>query len=112
MFIGSVFIMVIFDMMNIMVHRVDDVYISTDILYSALFMGSCMCILEIFMHYNHTSHFETNTFVFFIMFALFTVFLSRKHHSVALTTSDQILKKSKNKDVKKLANQIIQTQEK
>ena len=34
------------------------------------------------------------------------------HHSTALTTSNKIYKRTKNKDVKKLAKEIIDTQEK
>ena len=33
------------------------------------------------------------------------------HHSTALTTSNQIMKKTKDKKIKKLANEIIETQE-
>lgn len=127
MFIGSIIIGIFLNGMNILAYNFDDLYFSAPTLvYSALLMASNMCILETFMYYNMHGKFKTYIFLFFAFFSLFCVFLLRKqigvndkgylkrmisHHSTAITTSKEIIKKTNNKKVENLAKNIIRTQE-
>lgn len=126
MFFGSIFIGVFLNAMNILANKFDDLYFSAPtLIYSALLMASNMCILEILMYYDMHKDFKLYLFVFFILFSLFCVFLLRQqigvndngylkrmisHHSTAITTSKEILKKTNNIQVAKLAQNIISTQ--
>jgi hypothetical protein len=89
-------------------------------------MGLYMVLLEIMMHDHHYSVFSINYYVICgILLALF-IYLYRtqkyitekqylkemiEHHSMALLTSNQILEKTDNYNVTKLAKNIIQKQE-
>jgi hypothetical protein len=126
MFFGSIFIGVFLNAMNILANKFDDLYFSAPtLIYSALLMASNMCILEIFMYYDMHKDFKLYLFICFILFSLFCVFLLRQqigvndngylkrmisHHSTAITTSKEILKKTNNIQVAKLAQNIISTQ--
>ncbi len=125
MFFGSIFIGIFFNGMNILAHRLSDIYISKTLIYIALLMASNMCILEILMYYYHTTYNKINFMILFIMFSVIMIIMLRKqyfindndylkrmisHHSTALTTSYKIKEKTKNDKVKKLANDIIITQ--
>ena len=85
-----------------------------------------MCILEILMFYDHAGKFNVKLFLLFMIFSIIVVLMLRtqflvgdddwlkrmiSHHSTALTTSHKIQKRTKNKKIKKLANEIIETQE-
>jgi hypothetical protein len=126
MFIGSLFIGTYLNGMNLLIYRFNDLYISKTLVYSALLMASNMCILEIIMHYNMTNKFMVNLFIIFIILSIMIVILLREqifiedgdwlkrmisHHSTALTTSHKIKNKTKNIKIKKLAIDIINTQE-
>lgn len=124
MFIGS-FIIQYFIMPPIMVN--DWNYITNNIgkAYLATFMALCMVILEVMMHDHQYHVLSLNWYVIlFALLALFT-YLYRKqiaiddkqylegmieHHSMALFQSDEILKKTDDYEVAKLAKNIIQTQ--
>lgn len=124
MFIGS-FIVQYFLMPPIMVNKF--VYITNNIgkAYLATIMALFMVLIEVMMHDHHYHTLSINWYV--ILLALLALFgyLYRKqiaindkqylegmieHHSMGLFMSEEILKKTDNYDVAKLAKNIIQTQ--
>ena len=128
MFFGSIFIGVFLNAMNILANKFNDLYFDAPtLIYSALFMASNMCILEIIMHYYMHHKFELYLFIFFCFFFFFCIFLLRyqlavnekgylkrmiSHHSTAITTSKEILKKTNNLQVADIAQNIINNQKK
>jgi len=85
-----------------------------------------MCILEILMFFGHSGIFGIKFILPFIVLSILLVIILRtqflvsnkewlkrmiSHHSTALTTSHQILKKTKNEKIRKLATDIVETQE-
>ena len=127
MFIVMVIIGMLFNPMNILAYRFSDLYISQTLFYGGLLMASNMMWAHEIVHYLSMAHF--NIFVFFIGIILsisISIILLRRqlfvddkqwlkrmisHHSTALTTSHKIYKKTNNLKVKKLAKEIIDTQE-
>jgi len=125
MFVGS-FIIQYYLMSPIMVSN--RIYITNNIgkAYIATIMGLFMILLEVMMHDHQYHVFSFNFYIIlFALLALF-VYLYRKqvaindkqylegmieHHSMALLTSEEILKKTDNYYVTKLAKNIIQQQE-
>jgi hypothetical protein len=124
MFIGS-FIVQYFLMPPIMVNKTS--YITNNIgkAYLATIMGLFMVIIEVMM-FDHQYHvLSVNRYaILFALLAIFT-FLYRnqtaindkqylegmiEHHSMAVFQSQEILKKTDNYDITKLAKNIIQTQ--
>ena len=124
MFIGS-FIVQYFLMPPIMVNKLS--YITNNIgkAYLATIMGLFMVLIEVMMH-DHQYHILSLNW-YAILFALLAIFtyLYRKqiaindkqylegmieHHSMGIFQSEEILKKTDNYDVAKLAKNIIQTQ--
>lgn len=127
MFVGSVIIGIFLNGMNILAYRYDDLYLSLTLIYSALLMASNMCILELLMYYSHTGKMNWALLIAFIVLTGGLIYALRQqicvnddqwlkrmisHHSTALTTSHKIYKKTRNDDVKRLAKEIIDTQEK
>ncbi len=128
MFVGSIIIGLYLNGMNILAYRFNDLYFSSKtLIYSGLLMASNMCILEVFMSYNHSGKFDVNALLLFVSMSVILVLMLRNqflvsdndwlkrmisHHSTALTTSHNIVKITKNKKLKKLAKDIIDTQEK
>lgn len=126
MFIGSFIIGIYFNAMNFLANQYKDIYFySNTLIYSALLMASNMCILEIFMYFGYHFELHYKLLIFFIILSVLLFLALRyqvgvndnnwlkrmiSHHSTALTTSKQILKKTKNKEVEKLAKNIIRTQ--
>jgi len=124
MFIGS-FIVQYFIMPPIMVNKIS--YITNNIgkAYLATIMGLFMVLIEVMMHDNQYNILSINWYTILLaLLALFT-YLYRKqiaindkqylegmieHHSMAVFQSEEILKKTDNYDVAKLAKNIIQTQ--
>jgi hypothetical protein len=124
MFVGS-FIIQYFLMPPIMVS--ETTYITNNIgkAYMAVIMGLFMVVLEIMMHDHQYNILSLNLYaIFMAMLALF-VYLYRKqvaiddkqylegmieHHSMGIFTSEEILKKTDNYEVAKIAKNIIQTQ--
>lgn len=124
MFIGS-FIVQYFLMPPIMVNKFT--YITNNIgkAYLATIMGLFMVLIEVMMHDHQYHVLSLNWYaILFALLAMFT-YLYRKqiavndkqylegmieHHSMALFMSDEILKKTDNYDVAKLAKNIIQSQ--
>ncbi len=124
MFIGS-FIVQYFFMPPIMVSKFT--YITNNIgkAYLSTIMGLFMVLIEVIMH-DHQYHVLSINFyaILFALLALFT-YLYRKqiaindkqylegmieHHSMALFQSAEILKKTNNYHIAKIAKNIIQTQ--
>jgi Ca2+/Na+ antiporter len=124
MFIGS-FIIQYFIMPPIMVNKIS--YITNNIgkAYLATIMGLFMVLIEVMMHDHQYNILSINWYTILLaLLALFT-YLYRKqiaindkqylegmieHHSMAVFQSEEILKKTDNYDVAKLAKNIIQTQ--
>lgn len=123
-----VLIGIFFNPMNILVFRLSDLYFSLTLFYGGLLMASNMIWAHEIYHYFSMNKF--NIYVFFIGILLsvsVSVLLLRSqflvddtqwlkrmisHHSTALTTSHNIYNKTNNVELKKLAKDIIQTQEK
>jgi len=113
--------------MNLLAFRFNDLYMSLTLFYGGLVMAANMIWGHTLIHYFSKGHFNiTNFLVGLVTSVLITVFLLRNqfmiddrqylrrmisHHSTALTTSHRISKKTNNKIVKKLADDIIETQE-
>ena len=126
MFIGSLIIGIYFNAMNFLAYKYNDIYFySNTLIYSALLMASNMCVLEIFMYFGYHFELHYKLLIFFIIFSIILVLMLRfqvgvndnnwlkrmiSHHSTALTTSKQILDKTKNKKIEKLAKSIIRSQ--
>jgi hypothetical protein len=127
MFIVMVIIGMLFNPMNILAYRFSDLYISLTLFYGGLLMASNMMWAHEIVHYLSMGHF--NIFVFSIGIILSNIisvlllqqqlFVDDKqwlkrmisHHSTALTTSHKIYNKTSNPELKKLAKDIIITQE-
>ena len=128
MFIVMVIIGVLFNPMNILAYRFSDLYFSQTLFYGGLLMASNMMWAHEIVHYLSMGHF--NMLVFFVGIILsigVSILLLRQqllvddkqwlrrmipHHSTALTTSHKIYNKTSNLKLKKLAKEIIDTQEK
>jgi len=127
MFVVMVIVGILFNPMNILAYRINDLYISTTLFYSGLLMASNMIWAHEIIHYLSMGHF--NIYVFFIGI-LFSILVSLAllrsqfmvddnqwlrrmigHHSTALTTTHKIYNKTNNPKIKKLATRIINTQE-
>jgi 4-amino-4-deoxy-L-arabinose transferase-like glycosyltransferase len=125
MFVGS-FIIQYYLMSPIMVSN--RIYITNNIgkAYIATIMGLFMVLLEVMMHDHQYHVFSTNFYIILAALLALFVYLYRKqvaisdtqylkgmieHHSMALLPSEEILKKTDNYDVAKLAKNIIQQQE-
>jgi hypothetical protein len=124
MFIGS-FIVQYFIMPPIMVNKIS--YITNNIgkAYLATIMGLFMVLIEVIMHDHQYNVLSINWYTILLaLLGLFT-YLYRKqiaindkqylegmieHHSMAVFQSEEILKKTDNYHLAKLAKNIIQTQ--
>ena len=125
MFVGS-FLIQYFLMPPIMVNN--SLYITNNIgkAYMSVIMALLMGILEVMMHDHQYHVLSLNLYAFIIAGLALFVYLYRKqvyindkqylegmieHHSMGLLTSEEILKKSDNYNVVKIAKNIIQTQQ-
>lgn len=124
MFIGS-FIIQYFLMPPIMVNKYTYVTNNIGKAYMSVIMGLCMVFIEVMMH-DHSYHvFSLYWYISLILLIAIFIYLYRRqiaikdkqylegmieHHSMALLTSEEILKKTDNYDIAKLAKNIIQTQ--
>jgi hypothetical protein len=122
MFIGMFLIHYIF-MSYIHINRTEDFTNSIGKLYITIIIGLCMVILDICT----TPKFDKQHFFFFLFLTLVIIFFYKiqfgmgeknylremiEHHSMAVLTSKNILEKTKNPEVIKLATTILTTQEK
>ena len=128
MFIVMVIVGMLFNPMNILAYRLSDLYISQTLFYGGLLMASNMIWAHEIVHYLSMKHFNIFIFSFGIFLSIsVSIFLLRtqflvndkqwlkrmiSHHSTALTTSHKIYNKTTNNKLKKLAKEIINTQEK
>lgn len=93
--------------------------------YLAAIMGLFMILVEVVMHDHQYSVMSTYTYLWVIALLALFIYLYRKqigindkqylegmieHHSMALLTSEEILNKTDDYNVAKLAKNIIQTQ--
>ena len=127
MFIIMVIIGMLFNPMNILAYRIDDLYISLTLFYGGLLMASNMIWGHEIIHYLSMGHFNIYIFSIGIILSIFVsiVLLRRQllvednqwlkrmisHHSTALTTTHNIYNNTNNPKLKKLAKEIIDTQE-
>ena len=128
MFLVMVIVGILFNPMNILAFRFSDLYISQTLFYGGLLMASNMMWAHEIVHYISMGHFNMFVFLIGIILSLIvSIFLLREqflvndeqwlkrmisHHSTALTTSHKIYNRSNNLKLKKLAKEIIDTQEK
>ena len=128
MFIVMVVIGMLFNPMNILAYRFSDLYISQTLFYGGLLMASNMMWGHEIVHYLSMGHFNMLVFSLGIVLSIgVSILLLRQqllvddkqwlrrmisHHSTALTTSHKIYNKTNNPELKKLAKEIIDTQEK
>ena len=125
MFIGS-FIVQYFLMSTIMTNRMENITNSLGKVYLSIIMGLYMVGIEIMMHDHHYGVFSMKYYIFIGILLVLFIYLYREqkyitdkeyvkemveHHSMALLTSNQILEKTDNYNVSKLAKNIIQKQE-
>ena len=127
MFIVMVLVGMFFNPMNILAFRFNDLYLSYTLFYGGLLMASNMIWAHEIVHYISMGHFNINVFMIGIFLSIsISLYLLRdqylindkqwlrrmiSHHSTALTTSHNISKISKDEKIKKLAREIIDTQE-
>lgn len=119
---------ILFNPMNILAYKFDQLYLSLTLVYGGLLMASNMIWAHEIIHYLTSGHFNWTVFLVGIILSLLVsiVFLRNQlfvndnqwlkrmisHHSTALTTSKKIVERSNNRQVIKLANEIIKTQDK
>ena len=126
MFFIMVIVGISFNPMNMLAFRLDDLFLSITLFYGGLIMASNMIWEHEIIHY--IQHGKMNLLVFGVGVGLTVVttliireqifvdddqWLRRmiSHHSTALTTSHKIKKKTQNAELKQLAADIIDTQE-
>ena len=126
-FLIMIIVGILFNPMNILAFRIKDLYLSLTFLYGGLLMASNMMWAHELIHYILYGHFNAYIFILGILLSIgISIYLLRNqflvddeqwlkrmisHHSTALTTSLNIYNKTKNKKIKKLAKDIIDTQE-
>jgi len=126
-FIIMVIIGILFNPMNILAFRFNDLYLSLTLIYGGLLMASNMIWSHEIVHYLSHNKLDSNIFIFGILLSLSITFLLLRtqynvddnqwlkrmisHHSTALTTSEKIYKRTKDPKLRQLARQIIDTQE-
>ena len=109
MFIIMFLVGILFNPMNILANSINDIYLSNTLIYSGLLMASNMIWAHQLVHYVQHNNININILVFGILLSLFiSYFLLRKqylvsnnewlkrmigHHSTALTTTNELLKK-------------------
>ena len=127
MFIFS-FIIQYFLMSLIMTNNNSNIRNSLGKLYLSLIMAFMMAIVEVIMHDTQHQHLHISYKYYIILGLLLGILIyfyrtqyliddnnyvkeMIEHHSMALFTSDRIIKKTKNKEVYNLATNIIKSQQ-
>lgn len=125
-FIVMIIVGMLFNPMNILAYRLNDIYVSLTLFYGGLLMASNMIWTHEIIHYINMRHFNIYIFSIGIVLSIIISMILRSqlyvddknwlrrmisHHSTALTTTHKILHKTKNDTLKKLADDIIHTQE-
>ena len=127
MFVVMVVVGVCFNPMNILAYRFSDLYLSHTLVYGGILMASNMIWAHELVHLIAMKQCNYTVLGIGVVLSLcVSVFLLRSqwmindaqwlrrmisHHSTALTTSHNIYKHTKDPKVKKLAKEIIDTQE-
>lgn len=127
MFIVMAIVGILFNPMNILAYRFNDLYLSLTLFYGGLLMASNMIWAHEIVHYFYMGHFNMLVFsVGVILSVLISLYLLRyqfmvndeewlkrmiSHHSTAITTSEKIYNRTNNRTIQKLARDIIDTQE-
>ena len=126
-FIVMIIIGMLFNPMNMLAYRLDDLYISLTLFYGGILMASNMVWAHEIIHYLSMGHFNKYIFIIGILLSISLTIILRQqlfiddaqwlrrmisHHSTALTTTHKIYNKTSNIHVKKLATDIITAQEK
>jgi len=124
MFVFSFFIQY-FAMPPIMVDSFDNITNNIGKAYLAVIMGLSMVLIEVGMHDMQYGIVSASKYAFIIGFIALFVYLYRnqvaindkqylngmiEHHSMAILTSEEILKKTDNYNIAKIAKNIIQKQ--
>lgn len=125
-FIVMVIVGMMFNPMNVLAYKFNHLYISLTLFYGGLLMASNMIWSHEIVHYLSHNKLNSNIFIFGILLSLSITFLLLRtqynvddnqwlkrmisHHSTALTTSEIIYERTNNKKIKKLAKEIIDTQ--
>lgn len=125
MLIGS-FIIQFFFMSFIMTNSSENITFSVGKFYMSCIMALLMGLLEVGMHDYYMQHFSLPYYLSLIFCLVVFVYLYRnqmyindkeyldemiEHHSMALLTSGEILQKTQSDRVRKLAENIVSTQE-
>jgi uncharacterized membrane protein YgaE (UPF0421/DUF939 family) len=113
--------------MNLLAYRFDDLYLSLTLVYGGLLMASHMIWSHQVVNYFAMGSFKLVDFLVGIgLSGLITLVMRQQigvddkqylrrmisHHSTALTTSHRITRRTRNPELKRLADGIIATQEK
>ena len=126
-FLIMIVVGVLFNPMNALAYRINDLYLSATLFYGGILMASNMVWAHEIIHYLSMGHFNIKIFSIGILISILTTVLLLRnqlfvddkqwlrrmisHHSTALTTSHLIHDTTENSDVKQLASDIIETQE-
>ena len=117
----------LFNPMNALAYRINDLYLSVTLFYGGILMASNMVWAHEIIHYLSMGHFNKYMFIIGILLSILTTSILRNqlcisdeqwlrrmisHHSTALTTTHKIYNRTTNLKLKKLAKDIINTQEK
>ena len=124
MFIASFVIQ--FSLMSIiMTNKIGYVTNNLGKIYMSVIMALYMVILEVMMHDHQYGIFSAKMYLLYGSLLILFIYLYRnqvyisekqylenmiEHHSMALLSSEEILKKTDNYDITKLAKNILQTQ--
>lgn len=130
-FIVMVIVGMLFNPMNILAYRINDLYISLTLFYSGLLMATNMIWAHEIIHYLSMNHFNMYKFFTGISLSILVSIILRKqlfvddkqwlkrmigHHSTAITTTTQLLDNQRNKTdnsyMYRLAKDIVYNQEK
>jgi hypothetical protein len=123
----SSFIIQLLVMSNIMTNSYKNITFSVGKFYMSIIMATLMGLIEVLMFDVHMNTISGIYYVSLFFMLVMFIYLYRKqvyiddkeyleemieHHSMALLTSEEILQKTSSERVKKLAENIISTQEK
>ena len=126
MFFIMILVGILFNPMNMLAYRFDYLYLSLTLFYGGLIMASNMIWAHEIIHFIHHGKMSYIIFGIGILLTIVTTLIIRSqlfvddnqwlrrmisHHSTALTTSHKIKEKTQNIELKKLAEDIIDTQE-
>jgi hypothetical protein len=126
MMIGS-FIIQMLVMSKIMTNSSENITFSVGKFYMSVIMALLMGLLEVVMYDSHMHTISLYYYLLLVFMLSVFIYLYRnqiyiedkdyleemiEHHSMALLTSEEILQKTKSERVKKLAENILTTQEK